>query len=100
MFMTTVNAFPGYNIVACHGAVFGSSTAFVGVKGAAGLAVKWVKGGNADSLQAAINEIRDAALKNMCDAAAQKGPMRLSVYPLKYKRSASNSPGPIATAPR
>src|SRR5689334_22422826 len=73
MFMTTVNVFPGYNIVACHGAVFGTSTASVGVKGAAGLAVKWVQGGNADLLQSTIDEIRDAALKNMCDAAAQKG---------------------------
>lgn len=71
MFMTTINTFPGYNIVAVHGAVFGSSTASVGIKGAAGLVPQWVTGGNVASLQEAIDEIRDAALKDMSLKAAE-----------------------------
>jgi len=73
MFMTTVNTFPGYNIATVHGAVFGSSTASVGVKGAAGLATQWVTGGNVASLQNSIDQIREAAIKNMCEKAAEKG---------------------------
>jgi uncharacterized protein YbjQ (UPF0145 family) len=73
MFMTTINVFPEAAILAVHGIVFGTSTASVGIKGAAGMVPKWVTGGNANGLQKSIEEIRDAALKNMCDAAAQKG---------------------------
>jgi uncharacterized protein YbjQ (UPF0145 family) len=73
MFMTTVNEFPGYTIAAVQGAVFGSSTASVGVKGAVGLPAQWLTGGNVASLQKSIDEIRDAAINNMCLAAAQKG---------------------------
>ena len=73
MFMTTVNAFPGYTIMAAQGTVFGSSTATVGVGAAAGLAAQFLTGGNIASLQSAIDKIRDTAINNMCNAAAQKG---------------------------
>jgi uncharacterized protein YbjQ (UPF0145 family) len=49
------------------------ATASVGVKGAAGLAGQWLTVGNVSSLQNAINEIRDAALKDMWQKAAEKG---------------------------
>ena len=73
MFTTTVNAFAGYNIVATQGTVFGSSVAAVGVGAAAGAVAQYLTGGNIAALQSSIDKIIDDAVKNMCDAARQKG---------------------------
>ena len=73
MFTTTVNAFFPYSITATQGTVFGSSVAAVGVGAAAGAVAQYLTGGNIAALQSSIDKIRDDAIKNMCDAASQKG---------------------------
>jgi uncharacterized protein YbjQ (UPF0145 family) len=73
MFTTTVNTFAGYTILATQGTVFGSSVAAVGVGAAAGAVAQYLTGGNIAALQSSIDKIRDDAVNNMCNAAAQKG---------------------------
>jgi uncharacterized protein YbjQ (UPF0145 family) len=53
--------------------VFGSSVAAVGVGAAAGAIAQYLTGGNIAALQSSIDKIRDDAVTNMCNAAAQKG---------------------------
>ena len=73
MFTTTVNAFPGYTIVATQGTVFGSSAESMGIGGAAAAVAGVLAGGNVTAIKSAIDKARDDAYNSMCNAAGQRG---------------------------